>query len=156
MARAVLPHGMACGVAVKVQGDIAMRQGDLVAARAYYEESLPMLRDGEGLPAVASVMGLLGGIDLINGDFAAARVRLADSAQLDRDLGTEIDYHIHRTYEGIAALFQGDYVTAGNLLVALFGIGLSKMESLHFWPACLLGLIFTGGVYIPLAILFVR
>lgn len=40
--------------------------------------------------------------------------------------------------------------------VALFGIGLSKMEGLHFWPACLLGLIFKGGVYIPLAILFVR
>ena len=40
--------------------------------------------------------------------------------------------------------------------VALIGVGLSKMEGLHFWPGCLLGLIFTGGVYIPLAILFVR
>ena len=40
--------------------------------------------------------------------------------------------------------------------VALFGIGLNKMEGLHFWPACLLGLIFTFGVYIPLAMLFVR
>jgi hypothetical protein len=40
--------------------------------------------------------------------------------------------------------------------VTLFGIGLSKMEGLHFWPACLLGLIVKGGVYIPLAILFVR
>ena len=40
--------------------------------------------------------------------------------------------------------------------VALFGIGLSKMEGLRFWPACLLGLVFTGGVYIPLAMLFVR
>jgi hypothetical protein len=40
--------------------------------------------------------------------------------------------------------------------VVLFGIGLSKMEGLHFWPACFLGLIFTYGVYIPLAILFVR
>ncbi len=40
--------------------------------------------------------------------------------------------------------------------IALFGIGLSKMEGLRFWPACVLGLIFMGGVYIPLAILFVR
>ena len=40
--------------------------------------------------------------------------------------------------------------------VALFAIGLSKMEGLRFWPACLLGLIFTAGVYIPLAMLFVR
>jgi hypothetical protein len=40
--------------------------------------------------------------------------------------------------------------------VALFGVGLSKMEGLRFWPACLLGLIFTAGVYIPLAMLVVR
>jgi hypothetical protein len=40
--------------------------------------------------------------------------------------------------------------------VALIGIGLSKMEGVRFWPACLLGLIFVGGVYIPLSILFVR
>ena len=40
--------------------------------------------------------------------------------------------------------------------VILFGFGLSKMEGLRFWPACVLGLIFMGGVYIPLAILFVR
>jgi hypothetical protein len=40
--------------------------------------------------------------------------------------------------------------------VALFGVGLSKMEGLPFWSGCLLGLIFTGGVYIPLAMLFVR
>jgi hypothetical protein len=40
--------------------------------------------------------------------------------------------------------------------VALIGVGLSKMEGLHFWPACLLGLIFIGGVYIPFAILVVR
>jgi hypothetical protein len=40
--------------------------------------------------------------------------------------------------------------------VILFGIGLSKMEGLRFWPACVLGLIFMGGVYIPLAILFIR
>jgi Yip1 domain len=40
--------------------------------------------------------------------------------------------------------------------VILFGFGLSKMEGLRFWPGCVLGLIFMGGVYIPLAILFVR
>ena len=40
--------------------------------------------------------------------------------------------------------------------VALIGIGLTKLEGLHVLPACLLGLIFIGGVYIPLAILFVR
>jgi hypothetical protein len=40
--------------------------------------------------------------------------------------------------------------------VALLGVGLSKMEGLHFWPACLLGMVFTYGVYVPLAILFVR
>ena len=40
--------------------------------------------------------------------------------------------------------------------VALFGIGLSKMEGLRFWSAFLLGVIVNGGVYIPLAILFVR
>lgn len=40
--------------------------------------------------------------------------------------------------------------------VALFGVGLSKMEGIEFWPACLLGLIVKGGVYIPLAAIFVR
>jgi len=40
--------------------------------------------------------------------------------------------------------------------VALFGVGLSKMEPLRFWPACLLGLVVKAGVYIPLAIIFVR
>ena len=40
--------------------------------------------------------------------------------------------------------------------VVLFGIGLSKMRELRFWPACLLGLVVKGGVYIPLAIIFVR
>jgi len=40
--------------------------------------------------------------------------------------------------------------------VALFGIGLSKMKALRFWPACLLGLIVKGGVFIPLAAIFIR
>jgi len=40
--------------------------------------------------------------------------------------------------------------------VALFGLGLSKMEPLRFWPACLLGLVVKAGVYIPLAMIFVR
>ncbi|MFH1524393.1 MAG: YIP1 family protein [Chloroflexota bacterium] len=40
--------------------------------------------------------------------------------------------------------------------IVLIGIGLSKTEGLRFWPACFLGLIIKGGVYIPLAIIFVR
>jgi hypothetical protein len=40
--------------------------------------------------------------------------------------------------------------------VVLMGVGLSKMEGIKFWPACLLGLIVKGGVYIPLAAIFVR
>jgi hypothetical protein len=40
--------------------------------------------------------------------------------------------------------------------VALMGIGLSKMEGVKFWAACVLGLIVKGGVYIPLAMVFVR
>jgi hypothetical protein len=40
--------------------------------------------------------------------------------------------------------------------VVLFGVGLSKMEGVGFWTACLLGLIVKGGVYIPLAMVFVR
>jgi len=40
--------------------------------------------------------------------------------------------------------------------VALIGVGLSKMEGIRFWPACLLGLIVKGGVLIPLAAIFVR
>lgn len=40
--------------------------------------------------------------------------------------------------------------------VALFGVGLSKIKGLSFWPALLLGLVVKGGVYIPLAAIFVR
>ena len=40
--------------------------------------------------------------------------------------------------------------------VTLFGIGLSKMEGVKFWPAFALGLVVKGGVYIPLAAVFVR
>jgi hypothetical protein len=40
--------------------------------------------------------------------------------------------------------------------IVLIGIGLSKTEDLRFWPACLLGLVVKGGIYIPLAIIFVR
>jgi hypothetical protein len=40
--------------------------------------------------------------------------------------------------------------------VALMGIGLNKMKGIGFWPACLLGLVAKGGIYIPLAIIFVR
>jgi hypothetical protein len=40
--------------------------------------------------------------------------------------------------------------------VALFGVGLSKMEGVGFWPGFVLGLIVKGGVYIPLAAVFVR
>jgi hypothetical protein len=40
--------------------------------------------------------------------------------------------------------------------VVLFGIGLSQMAGLRFWPAFGLGLVVKCGVYIPLAAVFVR
>lgn len=40
--------------------------------------------------------------------------------------------------------------------VVLLGVGLSKKEGVGFWSGCLLGLIVKGGVYIPLAMIFVR
>jgi hypothetical protein len=40
--------------------------------------------------------------------------------------------------------------------VVLMGIGLNKIEGVGFWPACVLGLIVKGGIYIPLAMIFVR
>ena len=40
--------------------------------------------------------------------------------------------------------------------VILIGIGLRKAEGVRFWFACLLGVIVKGGVYIPLAIIFIR
>lgn len=40
--------------------------------------------------------------------------------------------------------------------VALIGIGLSKAKGVGFWSGCLYGLIIKGGVYIPLAMVFVR
>lgn len=40
--------------------------------------------------------------------------------------------------------------------VVLMGVGLSKLEDVGFWSGCLLGLIVKGGIYIPLALIFVR
>jgi predicted ATPase/transcriptional regulator with XRE-family HTH domain len=98
--------------ALKAIGNMARYQGDVAAARSYWEDALALLNDLGERRAVAHVLRNLGSALTQQGDLAAARVRLDESMAIYRETGDRPGVAMALFHLGFLALAEGDAATA--------------------------------------------
>lgn len=103
------PAPAALAKALNGAGVLAAMQGDYAVARAYWLDSLEMLRDIGDLQAVASALNNLGNIANRQDDYNAARDYYEQSLALRRDIGDRKGISDSLICLGAVAFSQGDY-----------------------------------------------
>jgi tetratricopeptide (TPR) repeat protein len=93
-------------------GLVARYQGDFVAAKTYYEESLRIRRQLGSKKGVADSLNNLGMVALHQGDYPAARTFFEDSLHIRREIGDRQGTAISLNNLGVIAIYQGDYAAA--------------------------------------------
>jgi predicted ATPase/class 3 adenylate cyclase/DNA-binding NarL/FixJ family response regulator len=96
-------------------GLLAHMQGDYLAARALYEESLALRRELGDRYGIASALNNLGIVAHYQGDYATARALHEESLALVREVGDTSGIAASLSNLGNIAFEQGDYVTARAL-----------------------------------------
>ena len=93
-------------------GVLAEHQGDHVAARACYEESLALCRQAANRPGIATMLNNLGNVAYNLGDYATARALYAESLTLRREMGDARSIANTLNNLGLVAQSQEDYAAA--------------------------------------------
>ena len=96
-------------------GHLAHNQGDYVAARALFEESLALWREIGDKRGIATALNDLGWVAWRQGNYAAARTLSAESLALWKDLGERQGMATALTNLGWLAHHQSDYAEARAL-----------------------------------------
>jgi predicted ATPase/class 3 adenylate cyclase len=96
-------------------GTLAQLQGDYIAARRSYEESLAILREQEDPMGMSQVLGNLGITVQSQGDYALARSLHEESLAISRALNDRKGIADDLNNLGYVAYAQGDYDAARSL-----------------------------------------
>jgi len=98
--------------ALHAAGNLADTQGNLDAARAYYNESLAIYKELGDRRGAARPLNGLGLVSWGQGDFVTARSFLEESLAIKRELADPSSISISLNNLGLVAHAQGDYTTA--------------------------------------------
>jgi len=110
-------HGMVW--ALRFQGFVAYRRGDLSAARRIIEEEMKVSRDvGDEVSHSESLTGLAR-VELAAGRFERALAILEDAVEIDNRRGSEYDAICHRVLMSPALRHTGQFHEAHELLLEL-------------------------------------
>jgi predicted ATPase/class 3 adenylate cyclase/Tfp pilus assembly protein PilF len=96
-------------------GTLAWAQGEYVAARSLYEESLALRRELGDKLGIAASLNNLALVAQQQGDYDTARSLLEESLALRRELGDKLGIALSLGNLGNVAQQQGDYDTARSL-----------------------------------------
>ncbi len=99
-------------------GNLANRQGDYMAARVLYEESLEIRRELADRDGIAGSLNNLGNVAHDEGDYPAARALFEESLVICRELGDRNGIAGSLGNLGNVASDEGDYPAARALLEA--------------------------------------
>ena len=102
--------------ALNTAGVLALRQGDLSAARALYEESLAIHRKLGDRRDIGRLLGNLGLVSLGQGNLAASRTLIEESLATMRELGDRVGIANALTSLGNVAYREEDYSTASGMV----------------------------------------
>jgi ATP/maltotriose-dependent transcriptional regulator MalT len=110
-----LDHKGTRASALRIAGQVALRQGDAAKARECAEESLTLLRETGERMYVAETLGLLASVSAQQGDHAAAHAHYQESLAEARQMGNRLV--IAPSLEGLAAVVatQGEVSWAARL-----------------------------------------
>lgn len=120
------------GYAASILGTLRLLQGRLTESRELHERALAMARSHELAPLVSQELGQLALVDLAEGDTAAARRRLAESARVLRPLGRIEGLAYVLDEAAMVAVVEGRPEDAARAMAA----GAAIMEKLRMarWP----------------------
>ncbi len=106
-----------------VAGHLAYAQGDLVAARLFYEESLAIRRESGDKRGMINSLGSLGQVLKAQGEYGQAERLYEESLAVSREMGSEESIAAALYDLGGVLLGRGSYQRAGSIL----------LESLRLW-----------------------
>jgi predicted ATPase/class 3 adenylate cyclase/Tfp pilus assembly protein PilF len=101
--------------ALQAAGVLAYDQGDHVASRALYEESLAIWRELGERRGIANLLNNLGNLAYRQGEFEASRSLHEESLAIRREMGEPWEIAASLNNLGILACDQGDYERARSL-----------------------------------------
>ncbi|MBI3660514.1 tetratricopeptide repeat protein, partial [Candidatus Acetothermia bacterium] len=93
-------------------GNLALDQGDYIAARLLYQESLAIQRELENKGGIAASLHNLGNVAYMQGNFTEARSLYEESLAIKRELGDQRGIAYSFGNLGGVAHDQGDYIAA--------------------------------------------
>ena len=96
-------------------GNLARSQGNVVAARDFFEESLAIFQALADDSKIAAVLANLGNVATDTGDYGTARQHLEKSLTIRQQIGNVWDVANTLLSLGNIAYYQGDYAQAGRL-----------------------------------------
>jgi non-specific serine/threonine protein kinase len=111
--------------ALREAGFVAMTQGDLAAARAFYERGLEVAREGgaELRIQMAVLVQCLGDVAQMEGDLATARERFGESLAIGREAANDLLIASSLNSLGELAREEGDWEAAEELYSHAIAIG---------------------------------
>jgi predicted ATPase/DNA-binding CsgD family transcriptional regulator len=103
------------GMVDALMAEVALREGDMVSARALIEEGMDYCRETGFRPDLAEVLVVFGQVTAAQGDYAAAQAHYEESLALAREMGFKLV--LPAGLEGLASVVaaQGELTWAARL-----------------------------------------